>query len=69
MPQSSTLDVGIDVHQEAIEVADVAKAHDAEVISLGTSGTRQANIDRLVRKLPSKAPHLAFVSEAGPYGD
>jgi transposase len=68
MPQSSTLSVGLDVHRESIAVAYVAKAHDAEVIYLGTIGTRQANIEQLVRKLQSKAQHLVFVYEAGPCG-
>jgi transposase len=68
MNQSSTLYIGLDVHKETIAVAYVAKAHDAEVIYRGTIGTRQADIDQLVRKLPSKAPHLVFVYEAGPCG-
>src|SRR5687768_12297316 len=68
MHQSSTLYVGLDVHKESIAVAYVAKAHDAEVIFLGTIGTRQADIDQLVRKLQSKAKHLVFVYEAGPCG-
>jgi transposase len=68
MPQSSTLSIGLDVHKDAIAVAYVAKAHEAEVIDLGTIGTRQCDIDQLVRKLQSKAPHLVFVDEAGPCG-
>jgi transposase len=68
MHQSSTLYVGLDVHKESIAVAYVAKAHDAEVIFLGTIGTRQADIDQLVRKLQAKAKHLVFVYEAGPCG-
>jgi methylmalonyl-CoA mutase cobalamin-binding subunit len=67
MPQSSTLYVGLDVHKDSIAVASVAKDHDAEVIYLGTIGTRQCDIDQLVRKLQSKATHLVFVYEAGPY--
>ena len=66
--QSRTLYVGMDVHKDSIAVAYVAKDHDAEVISLGTFGTRQCDIDTLVRKLQSKAQHLVFVSEAGPWG-
>jgi transposase len=58
----------LDVHQASIAVAYVAKAHDAEVIFLGTIGTRQAAIDQLVRQLQAKAKHLVFVSEAGPCG-
>jgi transposase len=68
MHQSSTLYVGMDVHKESIAVAYVAKDHDAEVISLGTFGTRQCDIDTLMRKLQSKAKHLVFVYEAGPCG-
>src|SRR5216684_175665 len=68
MHQSSTLYVGRDCHKEASAVAYVAKDHDAEVVSLGTFGTRQCDIDKLIRKLQSKAKHLVFVYEAGPCG-
>jgi hypothetical protein len=43
MRQSSTLDVGLDVHQEAITVAYVAKAHDAEVVYQGTKGNPEGH--------------------------
>jgi len=46
----------------------VAKGHDAEVISLGTFGTQQCDLDILMRKRQSKAQHLVFVSEADPCG-
>lgn len=68
MSQSSTLYIGMDVHKESIAVAYVSKDHDAEVVYLGTIGTRQCDIDQLVRKLQSKAKHLVFVYEAGPCG-
>jgi transposase len=68
MPHSSTLYVGLDVHKDSIAVAYVARDHDAEIIYLGTIGTRQCDIDHLVRKLQSKAKHLVFVYEAGPCG-
>lgn len=68
MRQSSTLYVGLDVHKDSMAVAYVAKAHDAEVTFLGTIGTRQADIDHLVRKLHSNATRLVFVYEAGPCG-
>jgi transposase len=68
MSHSSTLYVGLDVHKDSIAVAYVAKEHDAEVIYLGTVGTRQADIDQLIRKMQSKATHLVFVYEAGPCG-
>src|SRR5919106_2612696 len=68
MSQSSTLFIGMDVHKDSIAVAYVAKAHDAEVVFLGTIGTRQGDIDQLIRKRPSKATHLSCVYEAGPCG-
>jgi transposase len=69
MHQSTTLDMGMDVHKESIAVAYSAQDHGAEVTDLGTIGTRQAAIDPIVRTLPSKAKHLMFVYEAGPCGD
>jgi transposase len=68
MSQSGTLFIGMDVHKDAMAVASVAQDHGAEVTSLGTIGTRQCDIDQLLRKRPSKATHLVFVYEAGPGG-
>jgi transposase len=59
----------MDVHKESIAVASVAQDHGAEVISLGTIGTRQCDIDMLIRQLQSKSKQLVFVYEAGPCGD
>jgi hypothetical protein len=58
----------MDVHQDSMAVAYVVQDHGAEVTSLGTVGTRQYDIDNLVRKIQSKAKHLVFVYEAGPCG-
>lgn len=69
MNQSSTLYIGMAVHNDTIAVAYVAQDHGAEVTFLGTIGTRQCDIDSLIRKMPSKATHLIFVYEAGPCGD
>src|SRR2546427_13069288 len=68
MSQSSTLFLGMDVHKETMAVAYVAQEYGAEVLYLGTMGTRQCDIDHLVRKMQSKAKHLIFVYEAGPCG-
>ena len=68
MPQSRTLYVGMDVHKESIAVAYVAQEHGAEVVSLGPIGTRQCDIDKLIRQLQSKSKQLVFVYEAGPCG-
>jgi transposase len=69
MRQSRTLDIGLDVHNDSMAVAYVAQEHDAEVIDLGAIGTRPCDIDHLIRKMPSKAPPLIFIYEAGPCGD
>src|SRR5712691_5977945 len=68
MPQSRTLYVGMDGHKESIAVAYVGQDHGAAVISLGTVGTRQCDIDKLIRHLQSKSKQLVFVYEAGPCG-
>jgi transposase len=68
MPHSTTLYVGMDVHKESIAVAYVAQDHGADVVFLGSIGTRQCDIDQLIRKMQSKATHLVFVYEAGPCG-
>jgi transposase len=58
----------MDVHKESMAVAYVTQQHGAEVTYLGTIGTRQCDIDHLIRKVQSKAKDLAFVYEAGPCG-
>lgn len=68
MAHTSTLFVGLDVHKETIAVAYVGEEREAEVVSLGTIGTRQGDIDKLIRKLHSKGKTLHFVYEAGPCG-
>ena len=68
MPQSRTLAIGLDVHQESMAVAYVAHDHHAAVVSLGTIGPRPCDIDHLSRQRQSKAQHLIFVSAAGPCG-
>src|ERR671937_1241296 len=68
MTQSTTLYVGLDVHTDSIAVAYVAQEHGAEVTYLGTIGTRQGDLDQLIRKMQSKATSLVFVYEAGPCG-
>jgi transposase len=68
MRHSNTLYIGLDVHKDSIAVAYVTQGQGAEVSYLGTIGTRQCDIDQLIRKLQSKAKHLVFVYEAGPCG-
>jgi transposase len=70
MDQSSkTLYVGLDVHKKSIAVACAPEDRGAAVVSLGPIGTRQCDIDKLIRTLQSKGATLSFVYEAGPGGD
>src|SRR6266436_7322535 len=65
---ASTVFVGLDVHKETIAVAYVGEERETEVVALGTVGTRQGDIDKLIRKLQAKGKTLHFVYEAGPCG-
>jgi hypothetical protein len=66
MHQSRTLCVGMDIHKDSIAVAYAAKAPSSEVVFLGAIGSRQCDIEQLIRKLQSTSQHLVFVYEAGP---
>jgi transposase len=68
MNQPTTLFVGLDVHKDSIAVAHVFDDRSAEVTYVGQIGTRQADIDKLIRRLQSKAARLVFAYEAGPCG-
>ncbi|MGH6636533.1 MAG: IS110 family transposase [Gammaproteobacteria bacterium] len=63
-----TLYIGLDVHKDPIAVAYAVEERDAEVIALGSIGTRQCDIDKLIRKLQSESAQWVFVYEAGPCG-
>jgi hypothetical protein len=68
MTPSRTLDVGLDGPKAAMAVADVAAAHQAAGIDLGSLGTRQGDIAQRSRTRPATSHHLVFVDEAGPWG-
>jgi transposase len=68
MKDSTTLFVGLDVHKDSIAVAYALDERGAEAIFLGPVGTRQCDIDKLIRRLHSRASRLLFVYEAGPCG-
>ncbi len=65
---SKTLYVGLDVHKDSIAIAYAPEDRGAEVVSLGTIGTRQCDIDKLIRKLQSTGAALVLACEAGPCG-
>jgi len=68
MREPTTFFVGLDVHKDSISVAYASEDRNAEVCFVGPIGTRQCDIDKLVRRLHSKASRLVFAYEAGPCG-
>jgi transposase len=66
--KSTPLFVGLDVHKDSIAVAH-AQGHSADPpVFVGTIGTRQADLDKLLRRLRARTPALVFAYEAGPTG-
>lgn len=60
--------IGMDVHKNSIEIAIAEEGRNGEVRSWGSiDGSLQA-LDKVVRKLVSKASRLHFAYEAGPCG-
>jgi transposase len=68
MKECSTLFVGLDSHKDFISVAYAPEVRSADVIFVGRIGPRTCDIDKLVRRLQSKAKRLVFTYEAGPCG-
>ncbi len=64
MENDSTLYVGLDVHKDSITVAYALGTGEVEL--LGKIGTTKTDIDRLCKRLQSKARHIVIVYEAGP---
>lgn len=60
--------VGIDVHKNSIEIAIAQPGRNGEVRSYGKIDGSLEALDKVVRKLVSKAIRLHFVYEAGPCG-
>ncbi len=65
---SKTLFGGLDVHKDSITVAYAPDDRGADVVSIGTIGTRECDIDKLIRRLQSKGAALMLFYEAGPCG-
>ncbi|HSA81762.1 MAG TPA: IS110 family transposase [Geminicoccaceae bacterium] len=65
---SKVLYVGLDVHKDSIAVAYAPEDRGSEVVSVGAIGTRQCDIDKLLRKLQAKGARLMLAYEAGPCG-
>ena len=66
--KNTTLHVGLDDHKAFVTVAHAETGRSDPPVFVGPIGTRHADIDKLVRRLHSKAAHLVFAYEAGPCG-
>ena len=66
MENDSTVYVGLDVHKDSITVAYALGTDEVELP--GKIGTTKTDIDRLCKRLQSKARHIRVVYEAGPCG-
>lgn len=66
MEHDSTLYVGLDVHKESITATYALGMGEVEL--LAKVGTTKTDIDRLCKRLQSKASRIRIVYEAGPCG-
>ena len=56
MAEPTPLFVGLDVHKDSIAVAHAHGQSADPPVCLGTVGTRQADLNTLIRRLQSKTP-------------
>ena len=68
MAQPTPLFVGLDVHKDSIAVAHALGQCTDPPVFVGAIGSRQADLDKLIRRLHTKTPELVFAYEAGPCG-
>ena len=60
--------MGLDVHKDAIAVATCGPDRTDEPVFVGPIATRECDVDKLVRRLQSKASRLVFAYETGACG-
>src|SRR5712692_5482425 len=68
MAQRTPLFVGLDVHKDSIAVAHALGQCADPPVFVVAIGSRQADLDKLIRRLRAKTPELVFAYEAGPCG-
>jgi len=68
MGEPTTLFVGLDVHKDSMAVAHASADPASDVVYVGQVGTREADLDKLLRRLHSHASRLVVAYEAGPCG-
>ena len=64
MAQPPPLFVGLDVHKDSIAVAHALGQCADPPVFVGAIGSRQADLDKLIRRLHTKTPELVFAYEA-----
>ena len=60
MSKSTPLFVGLDVHEDSIVVAHAQGQSAEPPVFVGAIGTRQADLDKLIRRLQAKTSTLVF---------
>jgi len=68
MAEPTTLFVGLDVHKDSIAVAHASADSASDIVYVGQIGTREADLDKLLRRLHGHASRLVVAYEAGPCG-
>ena len=68
MAQPTPLFVGLDVHKDSIAVAHAQGQCADPPVFVGAIGPRQADLNKLIRRLQAKTSNLVFAYEAGPCG-
>jgi len=68
MSKPTTVFVGLDVHKDSIAVAYAEDSSRNEPVFVGPIGTRQCDIDKLLRRLHTKGSRVVCAYEAGPCG-
>ena len=68
MSKPTTVFVGLDVHKDSISVAYAEEGVRSEPVFVGPIGTRQCDIDKLLRRLYTKGSRVVCAYEAGPCG-
>jgi transposase len=68
MAQSTPVFVGLDVHKETISVAYAAGGTAEPPQFVGEIGTRQCDVDKLLRRMKTRSSRVVMAYEAGPCG-
>ena len=68
MAEPTPLFVGLDVHKDSIAVAHAQGQSAEPPVYVGAIGTRQADLDKLIRRLQAKTPTPCLPMKPGRAG-